>query len=210
MPSSNLILCCPFLFLTAIFPNIRGFPKSWLFESGGQSIGASASASVLPMNIQDLFPFMMDWVISLQLKELSRVFSTPQFESIKSSELSSSAGVLGQKKEVNDHCGWKGRFYSMHRELSSRQPMASTAVFKKSIYGSQETLAEYVWSSARSKPPQNWSPPSIHTTPLVAQLIKNLPAMKETPVQFLGREDLLEKGQATHSSILGLPWWLSW
>ena len=30
------------------------------------------------------------------------------------------------------------------------------------------------------------------------------------PVQFLGREDLLEKGQATHSSILGLPWWLSW
>ena len=43
---------------------------------------------------------------------------------------------------------------------------------------------------------------------LVAQLVKNPLAMQEIPVQFLGREDLLEKGQATHSSILGLPWWL--
>ena len=45
---------------------------------------------------------------------------------------------------------------------------------------------------------------------LIAQLVKNLPAVQETLVQFLGREDLLEKGQATHSSILGLPLWLSW
>ena len=44
---------------------------------------------------------------------------------------------------------------------------------------------------------------------LVAQLVKNPPAVQETPVRFLGREDLLEKGKATHSSILGLPWWLS-
>ena len=45
---------------------------------------------------------------------------------------------------------------------------------------------------------------------LIAQLVKNLPAMQETPVRFLGCEDLLEKGQATHSSILGLPLWLRW
>ena len=45
---------------------------------------------------------------------------------------------------------------------------------------------------------------------LLAQLVKNPPAMQETLVQFLGREDPLEKGQATHSSNLGLPWWLSW
>ena len=45
---------------------------------------------------------------------------------------------------------------------------------------------------------------------LIAQLIKNLLAMQETPVQFLGPEDSLEKGQATHSSILGLPLWFSW
>ena len=43
---------------------------------------------------------------------------------------------------------------------------------------------------------------------LIAQLVKNPPAMQETPVQFLGREDPLEKGKATHSSILiwGIPW----
>ena len=45
---------------------------------------------------------------------------------------------------------------------------------------------------------------------LVAQLVKNPPAMQETWVLFLGWEDLLEKGQATHSGNLGLPLWLSW
>ena len=45
---------------------------------------------------------------------------------------------------------------------------------------------------------------------LIAQFIKNLPSMQETPVQFLGQEDPLEKGYATHSSIPGLPLWLSW
>ena len=48
----------------------------------------------------------------------------------------------------------------------------------------------------------------INTTSLAAQLVKNLLAMQETPVQFLGWEDPLEKGRATHSSILAwrLPW----
>ena len=52
------------------------FLMSWLFTSGGQSIGASASASFLPMNIQDWFP--LGWIgwISLQSKELSRGFSS--------------------------------------------------------------------------------------------------------------------------------------
>ena len=45
-------------------------------------------------------------------------------------------------------------------------------------------------------------------TSLIAQLVKNLPAMQETPVRFLGWEDPLEKGMATHSSILAwrIPW----
>ena len=42
-------------------------------------------------------------------------------------------------------------------------------------------------------------------TSLVAQLVKNPPAMQETPVWILAQEDPLEKEQATHSSILGLP-----
>ena len=45
---------------------------------------------------------------------------------------------------------------------------------------------------------------------LIAQLVKNLPAMQETRVRFLGRADPLEKGEVTHSSILRLLLWLSW
>ena len=45
---------------------------------------------------------------------------------------------------------------------------------------------------------------------LTVQLVKNLPAMQETLVWFLGQENPLEKGYATHSSILGLPLWLRW
>jgi len=52
------------------------FPMSQLFPSGGQSIGVSASASVLPMNIQGWFPLGLTSLISLQSKGLSRVFSS--------------------------------------------------------------------------------------------------------------------------------------
>ena len=53
----------------------QGLPTSQLFASGGQSIEASASTSVLPMNIQDWFPLGSTGLISLQSKGLSRVFS---------------------------------------------------------------------------------------------------------------------------------------
>lgn len=45
---------------------------------------------------------------------------------------------------------------------------------------------------------------------LIAQLLKNLPSMQKTPVRFLGEEDPLEKEQATHSSVLGFPLWLTY
>ena len=61
---------CPLSFLAS-----ESFLKNLLFTSGGQSIGASASASVLPMNIQDWFPLGFTGLISLQTKGLSRVFS---------------------------------------------------------------------------------------------------------------------------------------
>ena len=53
MPSNHLILCHPLLLPPSIFPSIRVFLMSQFFTTGGQSIGVSASASVLPMNIQD-------------------------------------------------------------------------------------------------------------------------------------------------------------
>ena len=61
---------------------------SQFFASGGQSIGASVSASVLPMHIQGWLPLGLTGWISLLSKGLSRVFSAPQFESISSSVLS--------------------------------------------------------------------------------------------------------------------------
>ena len=55
MPTNHLILCLPLLLFPSIFPSIRVFfPVSQFFSSGGQSTGASASASVIPMNIQHL------------------------------------------------------------------------------------------------------------------------------------------------------------
>ena len=56
MPSNHLIFSCPLSSCPQSFPASGSFPKSQLFTSGGQSIGASASTSVLLMNIQDLFP----------------------------------------------------------------------------------------------------------------------------------------------------------
>ena len=58
------------------FPESRSLPMSWLFESGGQSFGASASASILPMNIKGWFPLGWMDLISLLSKGLSRVFSS--------------------------------------------------------------------------------------------------------------------------------------
>ena len=71
---NHLILCHPLLHIQS-FPASRSFPMSQLFASDGQSIGVSASASILPMNIQDWFPLGLTGLISLLSKGLSRVFS---------------------------------------------------------------------------------------------------------------------------------------
>ena len=75
MPSNHLILCCPLLLLPQSFPASGSFQTNQLFASGGQSIGVSASTSVLPMNTQIGSPLGWTGWISLQSKGLSRVFS---------------------------------------------------------------------------------------------------------------------------------------
>ena len=70
--SSSVI---PFSSCPQLFSASGSFPMTQLFASGGQSIGVSASASVLPMNIQDWFPLGLTGLTSLQSKGLSRVFS---------------------------------------------------------------------------------------------------------------------------------------
>ena len=82
MPSDHLILCVPFPSYLQSFPASGSFLMSRLFTSGGQRIGASASASasVLPMNIQGWFPLELTGLISLQSKGLSRVFSNTKVQ----------------------------------------------------------------------------------------------------------------------------------
>ena len=75
MPSNHLILCRSLLLQSSIFPNIKFSYNESVFAAGGQSTGASASASVLPMNIQDSFPLGLTSFISLLSKGLSGVFS---------------------------------------------------------------------------------------------------------------------------------------
>ena len=75
MPSNHLIPCHPILFLPHSFPASGSFLVCQFFASGGQSIGALASTSVLPMNTQDWSPLGWTGWISLQSKGLARVFS---------------------------------------------------------------------------------------------------------------------------------------
>ena len=82
--SSSVI---PFSSCPQSFPASGSFQMSQ-FSSGGQSIGVSSPASVLPMNIQDWFPLGLTGLIFLLSKGHSRVFPTPQFKSINSLALS--------------------------------------------------------------------------------------------------------------------------
>ena len=76
MPSNHLILCNSLLLLPQSFPASGSFPMSWCFASGGQNIGTWASASVLPMDVQGLFPLGWTGLISLMSKGFSRVLSS--------------------------------------------------------------------------------------------------------------------------------------
>ena len=78
----------PFSSCPQSFPASGSFLMNQFFASGDHSIGASAPASVFPMNVQDWFPLGWTGWISLQSKGLSRVFSKPQFKSINSLALS--------------------------------------------------------------------------------------------------------------------------
>ena len=88
MLPNHFILCCPLLLPSAIFPSIRVFSNELAIYIRWPNIGVLASASVLPMNIQDWLPLGWTGRISLQPKGCSRVFSSPQFKSINSSALS--------------------------------------------------------------------------------------------------------------------------
>ena len=85
MPSNHLILCCPSFSCPQSFPASGSFPISQLFASDAQSTRASASSSLLPMNIQDCFPLGWTNLISFNSQESS---PAPQFKSTNSWALS--------------------------------------------------------------------------------------------------------------------------
>ena len=93
----------PFSSCLQSFPALRSFQMSHFFTSGGQSIGVSAPATLLPMNIQDWFPLGWNHWISLQSKGLSRVFSntTVQKHQFFGAQLSSQFN----NTSIHDH--WK-------------------------------------------------------------------------------------------------------
>ena len=102
--SSSVI---PFFSCLQSFSASGSFPVSWLFVSGGQNIGASTSASFLPMNIQGRFTIGLTSLISLQSEGLSKSSPTPQFKSIKSSALSFPYGPT--ITSIHDH--WKNHSF---------------------------------------------------------------------------------------------------
>ena len=85
---SILPLPPPFSFCLQSFPSLGSFPVSWLLTSGSQTIGASASATVLPMNIQGWFPLFWQVWSPCSPRDSQEASPAPQFESINSSALS--------------------------------------------------------------------------------------------------------------------------
>ena len=88
MPSNHLILCHLLLLLPSIFPASGSSPMSQPFTSGGQSVGASASTSVLPINTQDWSHLGWTGGSPCSPRDSQEFSPTPQFKSINSSVLS--------------------------------------------------------------------------------------------------------------------------
>ena len=97
-PSVDPSFSCP-----QSFPASGSFPVSWLFTSGGQSIGVSASASDLSVNIQGWFPLGLTGLISLLSKGSQESFPVPQFETFNSSAFS----LLYSSTLICVHDYWK-------------------------------------------------------------------------------------------------------
>ena len=106
---SNFMFCFSLLFLLSIFLSIRVFSNQSVLHIGCQSIGASASASVLPMNIQDWFPLRLTGLISWLTKRLSTVFSNDKFKSVTSLVLS----FLYSPSLTSIHDYWKNHSFDL-------------------------------------------------------------------------------------------------
>ena len=113
----------PFSSCLQPFPASESFLKSQFFPSGDQSIGASASASVLPMNIQDWFLLGLTGWISLQSKGLSRVFSNT---TVRKHQFFSVHPFLWSSSQVNT---WQLKNHSLTRWILVSKVMSAFLVW---------------------------------------------------------------------------------
>ena len=107
MPSNHLILRRPLLLPPSIFLSIRVFSNESVLRIRWPNIGVSASASVLPKNIQDWFPLGWTGCISLQSKGLSRVFSSTTVQ--KHQFFSAQLSLWSTLTSIHDY--WKNRTF---------------------------------------------------------------------------------------------------
>ena len=107
MPKTISSFVIPFSSRLQSFPASGSFPRSQFFTSGGQSIGVSASTSVLPMNIQDWFLLGLTGWISCSPRESQESSPTPQFKSINSLVLS----FLYSPTLTSKHDHWKNHSF---------------------------------------------------------------------------------------------------
>ena len=117
MLSNQLIFCHYLLLLPSIFPASGSYSMSQLFASSGQSIRASGSASVLPMNIQGWFRLGWTGLISLQSKGFSRVFSSTAH--------------------------WKRQFFGAQSSLWSNSPIHTRLLEKPKLWLYRPLLAKW-------------------------------------------------------------------
>ena len=139
MPSNHLILCCPFSSCLQCFPPCRSFPVSQFFSTGGQNIGASVSASDLPMNTQGWFSLGLTGLISLQSKELSGVFSSTTVFSSTSFTVFSLAQAVFSCTTVQKH-----RFFGAQLSLESSSHV-HTWLLEKPYLWLSEYIEDWIW-----------------------------------------------------------------
>ena len=116
MPSNHLILCHSLLLLPSIFPSIKVFCNESALQIRWSKYGVSASASVLPINIQGWFP--LDWtlVTSCSSRDPQESFPAPQFKSINSSVPS----FLYSQTLTSIHDYWKNHSFDQDAPLLAK------------------------------------------------------------------------------------------
>ena len=107
MPSSHLIFCCLILLLPRIPPSIGSFPMSQLFAWGGQSIGVSASASILPMNTQDWSPYVAV-IVQVQVPRVNKENNSLKYFSycimVNQYYFFTASGIIGKNMYIHLSC----------------------------------------------------------------------------------------------------------